>query len=147
MTLPKPVQLPWTVAGRPVRPFHAALALATFTIGLQLHLSCNCALGRPPYDLLLSLACWVAAGLLLVGWLTFPFRKAAIWLTSWGALLALGVWSARLAYVLISENSAGLTKSAPFSAVLSFSWLLVALGVWLVERMEADYERQGEAGE
>ena len=134
--------------GRPIRPFHLAVMLATGTIAYTQLMShnpgrygmCNCdwtghALG------------WVAAAaavFLFLGWWIKPeWRGNQKWLAEWGLLLAVGVWLTRTVYVLISD-AGGLLNNPVASAVLSFAWAVGAGGAYLLERYDHVMESESE---
>jgi hypothetical protein len=127
--------------GRPIRPFHLAVMLATGTIAYTLLFRhtretsgfCQCdATGH-----LLGYVAVASAVFLLVGWW---FRKE--WFAEWGLLLAVGVWVTRMVYVLINSESTGTFNSTWASAFLSAAWAIGAGGAYLLERYDHMMEEE-----
>ena len=133
--------------GRPIRPFHLAVMIATVVIGYQLLVTSKhdnpeafCACGTASHVLgSLSL---IASLFLFLGWFVKPeWRRknfSPLWFAEWGLLLAVGVWLTRAVYVLISDDESGLLRNPYASALLSIAWAIGAGGAYLLERYDEE---------
>jgi hypothetical protein len=116
--------------GRPVRPFHLAVTIATAVVALSnltnspetflLHTSSN----------ILGAIALTSAILLTIGW-----WYTNDWAAEWGLLLAVGVWLSRGIYIGLTDD--GLLVLGTLAAVvLSFAWAIGAGGAYLLERYD-----------
>ena len=122
-----------TFFGRPVKPFHLGLLIATATVGILLAFTHDTAWHGVPGKTLGVLAL-VSALFLFLGWVTNTEN-----ITEWGLLLAAGVWVSRMFYILISGKAVFNIPAASF--FLSLAWVVIAAGAYLIERMDnADIE-------
>ena len=138
--------------GRPIRPSHFAVMLATGVISWQLLTSdhvnvgsfCACASASH----ILGAVSGIASTCLFLGWFIKPAWKRktlnAVWFSEWGLLLASGVWLTRAVYVALSD-SGGLLRNPYASMLLSLAWAIGASGAYLLERY--DEEMRSKAGE
>lgn len=143
-TLLRVVELPFRVFGRPVRPFHLGLMIGTFATSYQVYVAHGAGLNVGDA---IFYGAIISATMLWLGWVMWPWRLASAWLSGWGALLAMGVWSARGAWVVLADQGLGVARSPVLSAVLSLAWVFVAFGIWLMEQSEQDSLRDGGEGE
>lgn len=116
--------------GRPIRPFHLAVTIATAVIAMSnltdspetflLHTSSN----------VLGAVALTSAILLTVGW-----WYTNDWAAEWGLLTAVGVWVSRAVYIAITDD--GLFVIGTLAAVvLSLAWAVGAGGAYLLERYD-----------
>lgn len=128
--------------GRPIRPFHLAVMLATGTVGYTLLRSFSDEKGGMAF--LLGIIASIASGFLFLGWWVKPnWKLDQQWFAEWGLLLALGVWLSRAFYVLISDYSGVLNNTAA-SVILSVAWAVGSGGAYLLERYDHVMEGSGE---
>jgi hypothetical protein len=116
--------------GRPVRPFHLAVTIATFVIGVSnltdspetflLHTSSN----------FLGALAVSSAFLLTLGWW---FTND--WAAEWGLLIAVGVWLSRGILIAITDDGLYVLGTVA-SVILSFAWAIGAGGAYLLERYD-----------
>lgn len=125
--------------GRPVRPFHLAVTIATAVIAVSLTGSGQ-DVGWPDgaESIILGVAAAGSAASLTVGWW---FRSD--WFAEWGLLLAVGVWISRAVYVLISSDT-GILNNPVLSSLLSVAWAVGAGGAYLLERLDHATRGPGE---
>jgi hypothetical protein len=117
--------------GRPVRPFHLAITIATSIVALSnltaindetflLHAS----------SIILGLFALLASISLTVGWW---YRSD--WFAEWGLLLAVGVWTSRAVYIGLT-NDGLFVLGTTAAVVLSLAWSIGAGGAYLLERYD-----------
>jgi len=118
--------------GRPVRPFHLAVAIATFVVALSnltvhnqnetflLHTS----------SLALGFIALLSSLFLIIGWW---FRNE--WFAEWGLLLAVGVWISRAVYIGLTDDGLLILGTAA-AVILSLAWAVGAGGAYVLERYD-----------
>jgi hypothetical protein len=117
--------------GRPVRPFHLAITIATAVIAVSLYgLGDQSGWPEGAAAHTLATAAVFSAIALTVGW----WFRSDNW-AEWGLLFAVGVWISRAVYVIISESE-GLLNNPILSSLLSLSWAIGAGGAYLLERYD-----------
>jgi len=130
MTQPRDYQFTATLFGRPIRPFHFAVMLATATIAVSLWFPVSTRLGPDRWTGLTQLVLGGAAAgsvvLLAAGW----WWRRPTW-DQWGLLLSVAVWVSRSVFVLITDTVVGRPQ---LSAILSGAWAVGAAGAYLLER-------------
>ena len=109
--------------GRPVRPFHFAVFIATGAVAVTNIDGEGTLLFGYASHTVGGLA-GVAAVLLLAGWVTQRDRLA-----EWGLLLAAGMWASRAVF-------AALSGTGWFAVTLSVAWLVGSAGAYLLERYD-----------
>lgn len=125
----------WHLFGRPVRPFHAALALASGCLA-ALEILAVTPLGRSAWGVLLEVAAIGSAVLLTWGWWARNDKAA-----EWGLSLVAAVWAARSTLVLLTGTST--FGTVWLTAGLSLAWVVGAAGAWVLERADHDWGRPG----
>lgn len=113
---------------RTIRPFHAALALSTGTLGL-IQFADTTLLSLTTEGDIIGVAALLSSALLTWGWWRRSNRSAEV-----GLALAAGVWAHRAALVLTTGSS--LVGGPVFSAMFSLAWVVGAIGAWAMERYE-----------
>jgi len=125
-------------AGRPIRPFHLALALSCGFLSALEYVN-STPLSTTGFGDVLGVVAVLAAVLLTVGWWGRSDRAA-----EWGLLLAAGVWAQRAAAVLLTDTVT--FGTVELTAGLSASWAVGAAGAYWLERADHHATRNG-AGE
>lgn len=123
--------------GRPIRPFHLAVMIATASIGaVSIWLAKDPGKASEWFAHGLGATMIVSSVLLFVGWW---WRSE--WCAEWGLLLATGTWVTRTAYILTSGTGfLGYTNTpntlTVASAFASLAWAVGAGGAYLLERYD-----------
>lgn len=109
--------------GRPVRPFHLAVAIATSTVAISNLLFEGIVL-QDNIGNIVGTVSLMASAFLVTGWW---FGKE--WLAEWGLILATGTFAARAAFSVLSVQAFN-------SFFLSIAWTVGAGGAYLLERYD-----------
>ena len=109
--------------GRPIRPFHLAVCIATSAVAITNIDGVGTVL-TGTVSLVVGSIALVSASLLFIGW----------WINKdifaeWGLLLAAGMWGSRAVF-------AWLSGAGWFSTTLSIAWLIGSTGAYLLERYD-----------
>jgi hypothetical protein len=123
MDVRKGYELRTPFLGRPVRPFHFAVFIATAALAAT-NIDGVGTILTGPASHIVGVVASLAAALLLVGWVTEADRPA-----EWGLLLAAGVWVSRATF-------ATLVGAGWFAVALSSAWAVGAGGAYLLERAD-----------
>lgn len=116
--------------GRPIRPFHLAITIATAVVGgSNLTRESVTLLGHVPSNLI-GAAAVMSAVLLTFGW--WRTNESA---AEWGLLIAVGVWIARGVYIATTEDGLFIVGSSA-AVALSVAWAIGACGAYLLERYD-----------
>ena len=117
--------------GRPIRPFHLAVTIATLVVAVSNLFAHQDAtfLNHTSSSILGAIALAAVIFLFIGWWRTNDFAA------EWGLLLATGVWLSRAVYIAITENNL-LVLGTLASVVLSLSWAIGAGGAYLLERYD-----------
>ena len=116
--------------GRPVRPFHLAVTIATAVIAWTLLTTTPLQVWPHTAVHAVGALAGVGAVSLLVGWWWRSERFA-----EWGLLLATGVWASRAVYAALSGEGLLIVDQWP-SVLLSLAWAVGAGGAYLLERYD-----------
>jgi hypothetical protein len=116
--------------GRPVRPFHLAVTIATGVIAWTLLTDGKMDWVYHSAAHLIGLTAAVSSIFLTIGWW---FRKE--WFAEWGLLLATGVWASRAVYAAFAGQGL-LVINQWASMLLSIAWAIGAGGAYLLERYD-----------
>lgn len=122
-------ELPWRIMGRVARPFHLAVALATFVVAAQYLL-----LVPPGGE-----SIWTHATGAVAAFATF-ILAASWWVKSdrmaeWGLLLSAGVWVAR---GVLWGTVLGWSEPSVWFAL---AWVIGAAGAYVLEVTDPDGRR------
>jgi hypothetical protein len=124
--------------GRPIRPFHLAITLATSVVAVSnLTAHEETFLGHTTSHFIGAFAL-VAVVFLFFGWV---FNNE--WSAEWGLLIAAGVWVARSVYIGMSDECLCVLGTIA-SVLLSIAWAIGAGGAYLLERYDVETRDGGE---
>jgi hypothetical protein len=123
--------------GRPVRPFHFAIMMATYVISaVGMLIETQSELVRNA-GFTLGFVSFVGASFLLIGWI---FQK--YWFSEWGLLISAGAWTENAVYVALRGDT--VTALTPAAAVfISLAWVIGALGAYVLERYDRFLHEEG----
>ena len=116
--------------GRPIRPFHLAVMIATSVVGVTNLQSDEETVLLHASSKILALFALTSAIFLIVGWW---FSKETV--AEWGLLLAVGVWVTRAVYIGIT-NDGLLVLGTTAAVLLSLAWAIGAGGAYILERYD-----------
>lgn len=117
--------------GRPVRPFHLAVTIATGVVGYTNTFDPTSAMiGPQGVGFYLGVVALLCSTLLCVGW-----WGRNDWCAEWGLLLAAGVWMTRMAYIALTEGSS-IYGTEVAAILLSLAWAVGAGGAYMLERID-----------
>ena len=119
--------------GRPIRPFHLAVTIATAVVAYTLFETGEMHWFYHSATHLLGLFALLSSIFLFIGWW---WRNE--WAAEWGLVLATGVWSSRAVYAMLAGEGL-LVVNQWASVLLSLAWAIGAGGAYLLERY--DHER------
>jgi hypothetical protein len=116
--------------GRPIRPFHLAVTIATLVVAIT-------NLTNSPDTFLLHASSNVlgAFALCSVVLLTIGWWFTNDWSAEWGLLLAVGVWVTRGVYIGITDDGLFVVGTVA-AVVLSLAWAVGAGGAYILERYD-----------
>lgn len=126
--------------GRPIRPFHFAVTIATTVVAVSNFTANNSDvtfLGHSASNMLGGFAL-AAAVLLFIGW----------WATNdfaaeWGLLIATGVWVTRAVYIALTGDNVYVLGTVA-AVVLSLAWAVGSSGAYMLERYDHVVSKQSE---
>lgn len=118
--------------GRPVRPFHLAIAISTGTIALTNLFFSGIILSGTLGDVV-GVTAAISCALLFIGW-----WGDNDWCAEWGLLLASGAWASRATFAIL------VNKDEWNGILLSFAWLIGASGAYMLERYDHATRGDGE---
>lgn len=129
--------------GRPVRPFHLAVALATGAVGVLTWHGATSVDQSSVYDFqshATAVVMMLSACLLTVGWW---WRNE--WCAEWGLLLATGAWVSRAVYISIAGTGfLGYVEAPAFvsvvAAIVSAALAIGSGGAYLLERYDREVD-------
>lgn len=119
-------ELPWLFMGRRIRPYALGVSLSTFVISWTLLVSRNgpgAALDRTFAGQTIGILGFIAVVMLWWG-----FWRNSDRVMETGLLLTSGAWFARAVFIIMDV---GWTEGA----FLSFCWVLISVGAFLLEHM------------
>jgi hypothetical protein len=116
--------------GRPIRPFHLAVTIATFVIAVSNITTMETTVLGHSVSHLLGFLALMSGVLLSFGWW---WRNE--WAAEWGLLLATGVWISRGIYIALTDENLYVLGTIG-SVILSFAWAIGAGGAYLLERYD-----------
>jgi hypothetical protein len=116
--------------GRPIRPFHFAIAISTAVIAWLCFMVENDTWSVTAAGHVLGTSAVISTSFLTIGW-----WRTSDWFAEWGLLTAAGVWSTRAFYIFLTgETVINMNKTA--SILLSVAWVIGALGAYVLERYD-----------
>lgn len=126
----KGYELDVTFLGRPVRPFHLAVTIATAVVAATFLSDGSMEWWNHTATHLIGALAFTSSVLLTVGWW---LRNE--WAAEWGLLLSTGVWLSRAVYALLAGEGLIINNPAA-SFFLSLAWAVGAGGAYLLERID-----------
>jgi len=116
--------------GRPIRPFHLAVTIATTVVSYTLLEIGEMHWLHHSVTHLIGVIALLSSTFLFIGWWWRNERAA-----EWGLLLAVGVWTSRTVYASLAGQGL-LVVNQWASVFLSLAWAVGAGGAYLLERYD-----------
>lgn len=124
--MPK-LNLPITIRGRPIKPVSLVLMNTMFLLGILSILDLG-VLGRSMWSDVLGALAFGVAGTFMIGW----FSNSQL-ISEWALIGAFFVWGFRFWALILLYGWKAFESEGVY---LSFLWLLLAGGSWLLERSD-----------
>lgn len=120
--------------GRPIRPFHLAVTIATFVVATS-NLTSRFTEDNKTFlghtsSVLIGAFAVTAVVMLTIGWWYDNDFSA-----EWGLLIATGVWVTRSVYIGLSGDSVYVLGTSA-AVILSLAWAVGSGGAYLLERYD-----------
>lgn len=128
-TIRRGYELKFLFFNRPIRPFHLAITISTLALAIS-NLDAQGPVLTGKFALWVGFWSLITSLFLFVGWF-----KTNEWFAEWGLLLAIGVWTTRATFAIITFGST--PREHPWFAVgISIAWAVGAGGAYLLERYD-----------
>lgn len=128
-----PMDLPWSVCGRPIKPVSLVLMNTMLILGFVAITDKGLLQDSEWADIIGLIALGVAI-IFIVGFWRFSQK-----LNEYALIGAFFVWGVRFWGILLTQGVDGFSKEAGYLAIM---WMLLAAGSWLLERSDPAVHRE-----